>query len=155
MFLRSAKNAGFDVPQQPIADAVGYVQRCFQFAVQHVHSPRDQPVNRIAAVAAWRVREFLRWPTPVCTTRKRLEHPASGCLSKALPITTKAATTHEPQWTDDRYHYGVFCSSQAMYQLGGEYWAQFFPPVAKVILDNQKPNGSWDPEAHTFDRDVW
>lgn len=30
MFLRSAKNAGFDVPKQPIDMAVGYVRRCFR-----------------------------------------------------------------------------------------------------------------------------
>ena len=58
-----------------------------------------------------------------------------------------------PQWTDDRYHYGVFCSCQAMYQLGGEYWRQFFPPTAQVILANQNVDGSWDPENHTFDRE--
>jgi hypothetical protein len=29
MFLRSARNAGFDVPEQPINDAIEYVGRCF------------------------------------------------------------------------------------------------------------------------------
>ncbi len=29
MFLRSARNAGFNVPKQPIDDAVGYVRRCY------------------------------------------------------------------------------------------------------------------------------
>ena len=33
MFLRSARNAGFDVPKQPIDDAVAYVRRCF--AAEH------------------------------------------------------------------------------------------------------------------------
>ena len=28
-FLRSARNAGFDVPEQPINDAVAYVRRCY------------------------------------------------------------------------------------------------------------------------------
>jgi hypothetical protein len=30
MSLRSAKNAGFDVPKATIDDAVAYVRRCFQ-----------------------------------------------------------------------------------------------------------------------------
>ena len=29
MFLRSARNAGFNVPKQPIDDAVGYIRRCY------------------------------------------------------------------------------------------------------------------------------
>ena len=29
MALRSAKNAGFEIPQKPIDDAIGYVRRCF------------------------------------------------------------------------------------------------------------------------------
>ncbi len=29
MFLRSARNAGFDVPKQPIDEAVAYVRRCY------------------------------------------------------------------------------------------------------------------------------
>src|SRR4029078_2919710 len=30
MFLRSARNAGFNVPKQAIDDAVGYIRRCYK-----------------------------------------------------------------------------------------------------------------------------
>jgi hypothetical protein len=54
-------------------------------------------------------------------------------------------------YTDDRYHYGVFCACQAMHQLGGEYWQKFFPPVARVILENQETDGSWAADSHFMD----
>ncbi len=38
-----------------------------------------------------------------------------------------------------------------MYQLGGEAWKKFFPPTAKVILQNQAPNGHWEAESHHYD----
>ena len=47
----------------------------------------------------------------------------------------------------DRYHYGAYYSSQAMFQLGGEYWARFYPPLANALTEAQNAEGSWQPEA--------
>ena len=69
MFLRSARNAGFDVPQQPIDDAVQYVRRTFNKrngTFGYVIAP-----TFASAVAAWPAREFSRSPTPASTIRRR------------------------------------------------------------------------------------
>jgi hypothetical protein len=34
-----------------------------------------------------------------------------------------------------------------MYQLGGDYWEQFYPPLASVLLANQRSDGGWDVES--------
>jgi hypothetical protein len=47
----------------------------------------------------------------------------------------------------DRFHYSVFYCSQAMLQLGGEYWAGFYPTMVKTMLANQSREGSWDRES--------
>jgi hypothetical protein len=61
-------------------------------------------------------------------------------------------TKFGPQaWVDDRYHYSVFNCAQAMYQLGGKYWEEFFPPTALTLVENQGPNGAWQPESHSHD----
>ena len=44
---------------------------------------------------------------------------------------------------DDRYHYGAVLCTQGMYQLGGKYWEQFFPPLVNAMLENQEKDGSW------------
>ena len=37
--------------------------------------------------------------------------------------------------------------SQAMFQLGGDYWTRFYPPLMKLLTENQNEDGSWDAEA--------
>ena len=54
---------------------------------------------------------------------------------------------------DDRYHYGAFYCSQAMFQLGGDYWRRFFPDFMTVFTANQHEDGSWD--AESTDDDVY
>ena len=150
MFLRSAKNAGFDVPQQPIADAVGYVQRCFQTKYNtFTHLATSQYDRRSRGMAGAGILAMAH-----AGLHDSKEARASGkwLLEQGFANYNESRYYTRTDWADDRYHYGVFCSCQAMYQLGGDYWAQFFPPVAKVILDNQNPDGSWDPEDHMFDR---
>ena len=44
------------------------------------------------------------------------------------------------------YHYGAYYASQAMFQLGGEYWEQFYQHVAPALVRNQRTGGSWDIE---------
>jgi hypothetical protein len=44
------------------------------------------------------------------------------------------------------YHYGAYYCSQAMFQLGGKYWRQFFPRLMTKLVDNQNPDGSWQHE---------
>jgi hypothetical protein len=46
----------------------------------------------------------------------------------------------------DRFFYGAYYCSQAMAQLGGHYWEQFFPSLADVLVKSQTPDGSWPPE---------
>jgi hypothetical protein len=52
---------------------------------------------------------------------------------------------------EDRYHYGAFYCSQAMFQLGGDYWRRFFPPLLDVLTNAQHADGSWDKEAAADD----
>ena len=53
---------------------------------------------------------------------------------------------------EDRYHYSAFYCSQAMFQLGGDYWHDFFPGLLDVLVEHQKPDGSWAAESNANDR---
>ncbi len=151
MFLRSAKNAGFDVPQAPITDAVNYVRRCFQSKYDtFIHLATDQQDRRSRGMAGAGI---LAMAHAGLHDSQEARNSGKWLLEQGFANYNESRYYTRPNWTDDRYHYGVFCSCQAMYQLGGEYWKQFFPPVAKVILNNQNADGSWDPEDHMFDRD--
>jgi len=46
----------------------------------------------------------------------------------------------------DRFFYGAFTCSQAMFQLGGRFWAEFYPVMARTLVEAQHPEGWWDKE---------
>ena len=33
-----------------------------------------------------------------------------------------------------------------MFQLGGQYWAEFYPTLVNTLLTHQSSDGSWSPE---------
>lgn len=144
MSLRSAKNAGFEVPKQPIDNAVWYVKRCFhkEFGTfQMVASDYDRRSRGMAGAGVLALAHAGMHESREAQLAGQwiLEHDFSQ-YNRALPF------THT--YVDDRYHYSVFNCCQAMYQLGGRFWEEFFPPTAKVLLDNQQPSGSWPPESN-------
>ena len=49
MFLRSARNAGFDVPDRAIADAVAYIRRTFSESMARLITPSIAATSAAAA----------------------------------------------------------------------------------------------------------
>ncbi|MBX3437758.1 MAG: terpene cyclase/mutase family protein [Planctomycetaceae bacterium] len=134
LFLRSARNAEFEVPERAIAEALSYVERCFD--------PR-------------------RGTFVYCIVSGRQVTPAmagAGIVSLSMggrhdsPPALRAA-----QWMEqlpfrsygrvERYHYSAYYCSQAAFQLGGEHWARFYPPLMEALIQNQNRDGSWQREA--------
>jgi hypothetical protein len=144
MFLRSAKNAEFDVPKQFIDDAVGYVQRCWE---------ESQGVFYYKMTGG-----EVRWSRGMV---------GAGVLSLAMAgqhdtrIARRAGDWllrypfrgfGERVGSGDRFFYSTYYCSQAMAQLGGRYWNQFFPSLANTLLRSQSSSGEWPPEPHGGDR---
>jgi hypothetical protein len=147
MFLRSARNAGFDVPDKPIEEAVAYVRRTFSkehgafgYAAQTAE-PRSRGMAG-AGILALANAGFHNAPESERSAAWLLRHDFKK-YNEIMHL--------PPEWPNDRYHYGVFQCCQAMYQLGGRHWQAFFPPVVKTLLANQQPNGSWAAESHHYD----
>ncbi|MCA9026554.1 MAG: terpene cyclase/mutase family protein [Planctomycetaceae bacterium] len=134
LFLRSARNAEFEVPQPAINDAMDYVERCFD-------------PNRGTFV--------------YCIVSGRMSTPAmagAGILSLALggrhdsEQAQRAGRWMAQQPFDrypavDRYHYSAYYCSQAAFQLGGEYWSKFYPRLEQALTASQRPDGSWNRES--------
>ena len=133
MFLRSAKNAEFDVPKEFIDAAMQYVMRCYiaDDDGTFTYSPGDkgdanEAMTGIGALSLSlgglyddrRVIEAGEW---------LLEHPLDGDFYRR----------------DNRYLYTAYYCTQAMAQLGGRYWERFFPVVAQQLVVNQKQDGHW------------
>jgi len=148
MFLRSAKNAGFDVPKERIDEAVEYISRCYHkklktfvlFSYSRDHRSRGMAGAGILALAH-------------AGKHKTEEARAAGdwLLQEGFPVYNESRRYNTRQWVDDRYHYGVFLACQAMHQMGGDNWKTFYPPTIQVVLDNQDENGAWANENHGYD----
>ncbi len=144
MFLRSARNAEFDVPKKFVDDAVGYVLRCWE---------DSQGVFYYKKTGG-----EVRWSRGMV---------GAGILSLAM------AGQHETRiaqragdWllnypfrrfgervgSGDRFFYSTYYCSQAMAQLGGRHWKQFFPNLVNTLLGSQQSSGEWPPEPYGGDR---
>ena len=148
MFLRSARNAGFDVPNQSIDDAVRYVRRTFSErygAFGYIADKYDFRSRGMAGAGILALAHAGLHGTP--------EEVRSGNWLLGFNFDNYNETERFTQkdWYNDRYHYGLFLCCQGMYQLGGEYWEKFYPRVVHTVLAHQRPNGSWAPESHFHD----
>jgi hypothetical protein len=147
MFLRSARNAGFNVPKKSIDDAVAYIRGCYSnrygtFIYMNKSGDLRSRAMAGAGILALAHAGFHGAPEAAQSAEWLLQYNFDD-YNQIEPF--------RPAWPVDRYHYGVFNSCQGMYQLGGRYWEQFFPRTVRTLLANQQRDGSWQPESHFFD----
>jgi hypothetical protein len=139
MFYRSALNAGFDIPQEYVDDAVKFVRACYvERDGAFVYGPysKDRQISRGTTGAG------LLCLTLTGKHDDRMAQAVGRWMLKH-PFTSynRYATKR------DRYHYGAYYASQAMFMVGGEDWKQFYPPLAETLIANQDADGSWQPES--------
>jgi hypothetical protein len=136
MFWRSAKNAGFEVPSQWVDEAMEYVRRCYneqeQVFYYTIHG-QDYVYSR-GMTGAGILTLALAGLHDTAMARN------AGNWVLRHPFDRPRPTEHGY----DRFYYAAFYCSQAMYQLGGNYWEQFYPTLANTLVSNQRSGGSWD-----------
>ena len=134
MFLRSAKNAGFEIPDESIEEALAFIRRCYRpkWGVFLLHaSDRDHRSRGMAGAGILALAHAGLHDTP------EAHSTGKWILGQDFQKYNHVEVYGQPDWPDDRYHYSAFTCTQAMYQLGGEYWEQFFPRMVQVLLENQ------------------
>ena len=137
MALRSAKNAGLDVPKEAIDSAVDYVKRA------HVPNGKD-----------WKTTAGFRYvqggPASWSTAAEGLlalqlsgayEAPEVAAAAEWLLHNPPDPTKAKSIW----FYYGTYYYAQGMYQRGGEAATEAARRVHEVLLPLQEPNGSWKP----------
>ena len=139
MFLRSARNAGFDIPAKSIDEALEYIKNSFdpqrKNFVYALHPAEDYESRAItgAAIVALTMGGFH--DTPIAQ--------AGGDWL----LRNDFDQYNRGRFILDRYHYSAFYASQAMFQLGGDYWSQFYPRLAAALVANQGREGNWQEES--------
>lgn len=141
-FLRSSKNAGFDVPKQTIDQAVQCVRNHFDAThKEFAYSPESSKRSRAMTGAG-----ILALAHSGMHNTEEARQAATSMLKFSF------TPYNEPGSRSlDRYHYSLFQCTQAAYQLGDQYWQKFSPPVFRTLLANQNADGSWPVEGSNFD----
>ena len=127
--LRASKNLGCDVPPESIDGAVEFVLRC------------QDP-----ATGGFRYQPGIRETNAARTGTGILALEICGKERHRSPEALKAGgylIRHPPRWGEQNFYYAVYYCSQAMFQLGDNYWKFYRPQLHETLLRNQSANGSW------------
>lgn len=140
MFYRSAKNAEFDVPEQYIVEALDYVRRCYNpergsFCYSLNGHRRNYFSRSMAGAGILSLSLAGEHQSEMAQAAGRfiLAHPFDHFNRGGLTAT-------------DQYFYGAFYCSQAMFQLGGDEWKQFYTVLLDTLAENQRHDGAWERE---------
>lgn len=140
MFLRSARNAEFNVPKLYFDQGLDFVERCYEpDAAQHkkgvfryrplVSSPDRAPRLSLANTASAML-------TLILGGRHEHKGVADG-------VRWFRERDYPKPWQNGYFYLATYYSSQAMAQVGGDTWNQIFPQIARNILGEQSDDGSW------------
>jgi hypothetical protein len=130
MALRSARNAGIEVPKLTIDRAVAYVRKC-------QNSDGGFMYQLPAGVSLW-----PRSAAGVASLYYAGIYQ-DDAIDRGLRYLRRNALPSSPGRTESHYWYGQYYVSQTMYLAGGEDWTAYWPLVRKELLARQLSNGAW------------
>jgi hypothetical protein len=145
MFLRSARNAEFAVPQACVDEAMRFVHRCWDpqqgvFTYGRDKNGGDYGSSR-GLMGAGILSLSLAGQHQTAMAR------TAGDWLLAHPYRRFGEAIGE----NDRFFYSTYYCSQAAVQLGGRYWEGIYPPLVEAMLSAQSPDGSWPAEPNHGD----
>jgi hypothetical protein len=140
--LRGARNLGCDIPAEKIQAAVDYVRRC-----------HDAQTGGFRYTVRDRV-------TIACTGTGILALELCGKehhLSKPVLAAGKYILANDLDPRRAHFFYGIYYTSQAMFQLGDQYWKQYRTILHRLLLQSNPPrDGAWYAgNTAAFDDDRW
>jgi hypothetical protein len=125
--LRAAEDAEVPVPKGSIEQAVLYVKRCARadggFAYMAAGTQEPNIAMTGTGVLALQICGDFQSPEARRGGDWLLKHPL--------------------QWKGPFFCYSAYYSTQAMFQLGGEYWEAWRPLSQDLLVAKQRPDGSW------------
>ncbi|MBX3390339.1 MAG: terpene cyclase/mutase family protein [Phycisphaeraceae bacterium] len=130
MALRSARNAGLDVPKQTIDRAVDYIRRCqnddggFKYQLTPGPSAWPRSAAGIASLYYSGVYEDAQ-------------------IDKGLDYLRDNAMPGKVDRSSPHYFYGHYYAAQAMYLAGGTNWSKWWVAVRTELIASQQGEGYW------------
>jgi hypothetical protein len=131
MALRSARNAGIEVPKETIDKAVEYVRGC---------------QNRDGGFRYQTSSGFSAWPRSAAGVASLFYAGVhkDDAIDKGVAYLLQAVGPGANPNSGAHYHYGQYYTVQSMYLAGGEAWARYWPAVRASMIRDQRKDGGWD-----------
>lgn len=130
MALRSARNAGLEIPRATIDRAVEYVRKCqnpdggFKYQLT---SGRSGEARSAAGVASLYYAGIYK----------------DEAITDGLEYLNQNFFPSAEQTNKAHFFYGSYYAVQAMYLAGGTNWAKWWPAIRDQLIADQQPDGSW------------
>jgi len=126
--LRAANNAEIPVPAAVIDKAIRYVRACGHKSGGYGYTAGAGPRPPTTAAGILSLQLLGKFDDPG--------------VAKAL----EAMRKYPVKWDQSiqYFFYFHYYAIQASYQAGGASWNEWHPRVRELLLDKQKPDGSWD-----------
>lgn len=137
MFLRSAKNSGFEVDVKLIDEALAYMQRLYDAKRRTFR----YEINTDAAFY-----NYSRGMAGAGVLSMSLAglHDSKMAVDASQYILRQPFNQYSRPEQGEQYPcYSAFYCSQAMFHMGGDYWREFYPVLARSVLESQRNDGSW------------
>ena len=129
--LRAAKNAGRDVPKNSIDRAIDYLERCEYRHGGFGYQPGGSP-------------NVSRTGTGTLSLQLCGEYDSESVRRGADYL-----LRNPPRWQGPFFFYGIYYSTQAMFQAGDKYWDFWKPGMEELLVNRQNPDGSWSAAPNT------
>lgn len=131
MALRSARNAGIEVPKSTIDRAVEYVRGCQNpdggFRYQLMQGSSAWPRTAAGAASLFYAGIYT-----------------DDAIDRSLDYLTMSAMPNRGEPMGSHYFYGHYYAVQAMYLAGGLRWETWWPGIRDELIRNQREDGGWD-----------
>jgi len=132
MALRAARNAGIYVPNDRIDRCIQYVKRCQNTDGGFMYTTLQPGIS-----------EFPRSAAGVVALYSAGIYQGDE-IERGLKYLVDHAPHSNPGTSESYFYYGQYYAMQAMYQAGGTYWSNWYPPVRDLLLKRQvQQTGEW------------
>jgi len=128
--LRSARQAGIDVPKETIEKAIQYVKDC--------HNPYDGGFRYMVGGGS---SAFPRSAAGVASLYYAGVYE-SDVIDEGLTYLEQQIASGNDR--SGHKFYGHYYCAQAMFIAGGKHWATYFPYVRDYLIQEQVADGSWE-----------
>ena len=137
MFLRSARNAEFSVPQNYVDEGIQFVQRCFDKRLGDFNYALDANGAGVGGSRG------LTGAGILSLSMAGQHHSPAALAAGDWLLAHPFRRFGDRVGTYDHFFYSTYYCSQAAAQLGGRYWAGVYPAIVESLLPAQRADGSW------------